>query len=367
MTFFKDLDRFFYEAWGVRDCSGAAMVKARELWLRLMYGDSILKIPSTIINKLHRAVNAEYRVETGSDLAHYCANVSNAMLLLAMECGEVLTFPDEEIENAWGILTRDNVGIFSRDSRGEPTDLGFMACQKWEGREHLKLLQRRTRDADGRLHIVNRLFSSRSERDLGREIPVSARFPEVAPQFVYDGVPGLGMVRMAMPLPNCVDGSREAVSIFAPAARLIQLAEENEGQLCREFENGRSRLVVSRDLLRDGQLQDDLFVGLDEDPQVVGITVFSPELRQESYLQRQQSYLRSIENAVGLRRGLLSQVDTVQRTATEITTSEGEYLATVLMLRRLCEQAARDMVALRCNLEGCEVPEITISWGDNVI
>lgn len=276
-------------------------------------------------------------------------------------------WPEGEDPDDWDGRCRNCVVVIQRDSRGEPTDLGFMACQKWEGREHLKLLQRRTRDADGRLHIVNRLFSSRSERDLGREIPVSARFPEVAPQFVYDGVPGLGMVRMAMPLPNCVDGSREAVSIFAPAARLIQLAEENEGQLCREFENGRSRLVVSRDLLRDGQLQDDLFVGLDEDPQVVGITVFSPELRQESYLQRQQSYLRSIENAVGLRRGLLSQVDTVQRTATEITTSEGEYLATILMLRRLCEQAARDMVALRCNLEGCEVPEITISWGDNVI
>ena len=364
---FNELKRFFYEAWGVRDCAGPGMVKARALWNQLMFGDSILNLPMTIINKLWRAVFAEYRVEADPRYTFFCQNQLQDFLQLAMQYGEIFLWPHEESPDIGVYLARDQAVVIQRDSLGNPTDLGFLERQWWEGRDHLKLLQRRTRDAEGRLHIANRLFRSRSEGELGREVPVSQFLPEVPAQFVYDGIPGVGLARMALPLPNCVDGSREAVSIFAPAAKLIALAEENERQLCREFENGRSRLVVSRDLLRDGQLQDDLFVGLDEDPQVLGITVFSPELRQDSFLQRQQSYLRAIENAVGLKRGLLSQVDTVQRTATEITSSEGEYLATILMLRRLCEQAAGDMVALRCALEGEEVPGIAFSWGDNVI
>ena len=361
----KELKRFFYEAWGVQDCAGPAMVRAIELWERLTFGDSILSLPGTILGKLLRAVFAEYQLRTDPQFRDLCSLPLRDALRVAMQTGEAFLWPDSE--DNWSLLGRADLLVFRRDGLGNPTDVGFLARQWWEGRDHMKLLQRRTRDGEGRLCVANRIFRSRSQGDLGREVPVSQYLPQVPGEFVYDGIPGVGMVRMALPLPNCVDGSREAVSIFAPAARLIQLAEENERQLCREFENGRSRLVVSRDLLRDGQLQDDLFVGLDEDPQVLGITVFSPELRQESFLQRQQSYLRAIENAVGLKRGLLSQVDTVQRTATEITSSEGEYLATILMLRSLCQEAAEDWVALRCSLEGCQVPEFAISWGDNVI
>lgn len=367
MVFTKQLKRFFYEAWGVRDCAGGVLEKALEDWDRLTFGDSILSLPGTIIGKLSRAAFAEYEARTDPAFRDECGFVVQDLLQRAMQCGEAFAWPGPEGQGTWNLVPRSQILVFLRDGRGEPLDVGFLARCQWDGREHLKLLQRRTRDAEGRLHIANRLFRSRSEGELGREIPVSACFPELPAQFVYDDVPGVGMVRLAMPMPNCIDGSREPVSIFAPAAKLIALAEENERQLCREFENGRSRLVVSRDLLRDGQLQDDLFVALDEDPQILGITVFSPELRQDSFLQRQQSYLRAIENAVGLKRGLLSQVDTVQRTATEITSSEGEYLATVLMLRRLAEKAARELVALRCNLEGEEVPQIEFSWGDNVI
>ena len=62
-------------------------------------------------------------------------------------------------------------------------------------------------------------------------------------------------------------------------------------------------------------MKDSLFVALDESPDALGITVFSPELREQSYLNRQQAYLRALENTVGLKRGILSQVEAVDRTA----------------------------------------------------
>jgi len=94
--------------------------------------------------------------------------------------------------------------------------------------------------------------------------------------------------------------------------------------------------------------------------------VFSPELRQKSYLERQQAYLRSVENIIGLRRGLLSQVEEVDRTATEITCSEGDYMATLTALRQVWQQAAQKASHLQEQLTGSGF-DTTISWGDGVL
>jgi hypothetical protein len=166
---------------------------------------------------------------------------------------------------------------------------------------------------------------------------------------------------------NCIDGSNEGVSVYAPAASLISALEENERQLDGEFRNGQSRLVVSRDLLDRGQLKSDLFVALDEDPSFVGVTVFSPQLREQSYLNRQQAYLRAVENIIGLKRGLLSQVEAVDRTATEITSSEGEYMSTVMELQRMWEAVAAKAMALTAAISGTACGAYTVTWGDGIV
>jgi hypothetical protein len=147
---------------------------------------------------------------------------------------------------------------------------------------------------------------------------------------------------------------------------LISALEENERQLEGEFRNGQSRLVVSRDLLDAGQLKDTVFVALDESPETVGITVFSPQLRQESYLERQRAYLRVVENIIGLRRGLLSSVEETDRTATEITCSEGDYMATLVALRKVWEAAVEKASRLQEQLTGQGL-DTAISWGDGVL
>ena len=123
---------------------------------------------------------------------------------------------------------------------------------------------------------------------------------------------------------------------------------------------------MSKDLLDAGQLKDTVFVALDESPENVGITVFSPQLRQESYLERQQAYLRVVEKIIGLRRGLLSSVEEVDRTATEITCSEGDYMATLVSLRQVWEKAVRDASRLQEQLTG-QGFDTAISWGDGVL
>lgn len=90
---------------------------------------------------------------------------------------------------------------------------------------------------------------------------------ELVPQLVLPGVQGVGLAVLKTPLMNCVDGSTDAVSIYAPAAGLLHALARCEEQLNAEFANGASRVFASEDLLRpDAQgrraLQDDLFVGL---------------------------------------------------------------------------------------------------------
>ncbi len=361
MQEYLKMKRFFYEAFGVEECMTTAMEQALWEWFRLYYGKNLLALPYTIGRKMDRAVFAECQAP-GEILPEVRIALEQAMM-----AGECYLKPCREGEGfRWVRHPRNRILIFARDDSGRPTDVGFMAQSK-EGRDRFTLLERRIRDSEGHLLICNRLFRSRNAADLGREIPLDSRYPELLPRFTYEGIPGVGLVALRMPMVNCVDGSPDGVSVYAAAVELIRAAEENEEQLRREFRNGASRLVVSRDLLRDGQLKDELFVALDEAPETVGITVFAPDLREASYLQRQQSYLRAIENVVGLKRGLLSQVEAVDRTATEITCSEGEYMTTVLELRRVAEDGLQQAADLTAALEGREPEPVRVHWGDNVV
>ena len=358
MELLQDVGGLYGSAFGASDCSSPKMKRGILEWLRLYYGqDAKLQIPYTIVRKLVSAVYCEYDAPGLKELPEREA------LELALIGGESYLKP---VFGGWMPISRGSILVFSRDLWGEPTDVGLVE-KTTVGRQKFTLLERRTLE-NGTLTITNRLFRSQ-DGGLGREVSLKSHpaYGELPASFTYPQVmDSVGLVRLKLPMTNCIDGSSDGVSIYAPAVRLISALEENEKQLDGEFRNGQSRLVVSKDLLDAGQLKDTVFVALDESPDTVGITVFSPELRQESYLQRQQAYLRSVENVIGLRRGLLSSVEEIDRTATEITCSEGDYMATLVGLRRIWQQAARKASRLHSELTGQEL-DTAISWGDGVL
>ena len=184
---------------------------------------------------------------------------------------------------------------------------------------------------------------------------------------------GIGLVRMKTPMLNCVDGSQEGVSVYSAVAGLIHNINANEAQLNGEFSRGESRVILSRDMLRDGQLQDHLFVGLDEDPENVGITVFSPPLRVEAYLARKQEYFRNVESLLGLKRGMLSDANMDDRTATEIASSAGDFNLTVIDFQQMWQEAVERVLTLCAMLSSLyALPEIkdtrmSIDWGNGVL
>ncbi|WP_425371082.1 hypothetical protein [Gemmiger formicilis] len=262
-----------------------------------------------IVGKLCRTVFAEYETRLppeAPDPLRRSLSALNAAAKTAMQYalvgGECLLKPvPRDGAFDFAAIRRDCYVPLARDAHGSLLAVGTMERHSVDGRQYA-LLERRTAGADG-LTIETRLFELNGQT-LGRCVPL-ATLPacaELVPQLVLPGVQGVGLAVLKTPLMNCVDGSTDAVSIYAPAAGLLHALARCEEQLNAEFANGASRVFASEDLLRpDAQgrraLQDDLFVGLPDDPANVGVTVYSPALREGSYLARKQDLLRGCEPA----------------------------------------------------------------------
>ncbi len=382
-----------YEAaFGAADKTSKAMQKALEKWIELYYRhdadldrDPCQRIGYTVVNKLVKAIFGEYNVKTEDPAARRILDKLNAVrkeaVQLALVEGECYIKPYVERDGfSFMKVPRSNVLVFSRDAQGEPLDVGMVEKSTW-GKYYYTLLERRRVDEDGYLSITNQLFRSGNAQNLGvqvelREHPLYGELPRVF--YFPKPMHNIGLVRMKTPMLNCVDGSQDGVSVYAAAVGLIENIDRNEAQMNGEFRRGQSRIVVSADMLRTDEwgaktLADDLFVGLDEDPDNVGIHIFSPQLREQAYLARKQEYLRNVESVVGLQRGMLSDVNMEDRTATEITASAGDLNLTVMDFQEMWLRAVEKTVAL-CqtlaqiyHLEAIENTAVSIDWGNGVL
>ena len=384
-----------YGVWGLeqafpgrRDCTTPAMQRAVADWFGLYFDDQITleedpcqRLPVVVVSKLQRACFAEYRAICGEEFGRRVLlgleEVRRKSMQLALIGGECWLRPAVTPgEIGFTVLRRDAVAVLARDSRGRAVEL-VSGEEFRRGKEKYTLLERRCQTGQGTL-VENRLFCSRGG-GLGMPVPLD-RLPQYAalqPRLLLEGVEQLGLVNLRLPLENCVDGSPDPVSVYAAAAGLIHNINRNERQLCREFENGQSRVFAAADLLyrRPGGRQvlpAGLFVGLDDDPSATGITIFSPALRQQSFLERKREYLRNLESLIGLKRGLLGEVEAAQRTATEVTSSQGDYALTIRDLQLVWQQAAGQALALCRKLAGlyglpAGAGELVIDWGNGVL
>lgn len=386
----------YEDAFGAKDCTSRAMREAVREWFRLYYereateeSDPCQRIAYTIVNKLTKTVFGEYKADSEDEFAQRVLAVLDGAkkkaMQLALVGGEAWLKPVPIMDGfTFSVVSRDNVLIFGRDGQGIPTDIGT-AEYAAEGRSFYTLLERRTVDGRGYLTIRNRLYRSEMPDTLGVPVPLAtlARYEALPEAYTFPTpLGGLGLARLITPLENCVDGSKDGVSVYAPAVGLIHNIDRNEALLNGEFERGQSRIVVSDDLLKKGRdgrrrLTDKIFVsGGDVDPEDMKPIIFSPELREKSFLARKQDCLRTAENIIGLKRGLLSEVEAAERTATEVTSSAGDYNLTIIDFQSMWDGAAKEAVRL-CGVLGqlYHVPgahevdpdSVSIDWGNGIL
>lgn len=381
-----------FQAW---DITSDAMKHAILDWYNLYFEKAVTdkedpcqQIPYTIVRKLTKTAFSEYKA-TGND--EFIQNVLDALdkkrgsaMQKALIGGESLLKP---IPTATGfrftVVDRANVLVFGRNDEGHMTDIGTSEVTVRD-KYYYTLLERRTVDAKGFLTIRNFLFRSMSEASLGEEVSLSSlqEYAELPERYTFPKPVGsVGLASLRTPMENCVDGGSDAVSVYASAAGLIHNININEAQINGEFERGESRIITSADLLKRDKngrrtFSDHIFMGLDEDAETVGVTIFSPDLREQSFLNRKQEYLRNVESVIGLKRGLLSEVEAEERTAKEITSSEGDYNLTIVDFQSSWETAVKEAVRL-CGVLGqlyhipgaheADDDSVTFDWGNGIL
>ena len=353
--------------------------------------DPCQRIPYTIVQKLTKTVFSEYAATPAKGKDTFVGEILSAleakhteamqMALIGGECALKPVFDKTGIRFA--VVPRHNTLVFARSADGTMTDIGMME-QSASDKYYYTLLERRTVNENGYLTIRNKLYRSYDRNQLGQSVPLNSlpQYADLPDEYTFQKPIGsIGLVQLRTPMVNCVDGSCDAVSVYAAAVGLIHNINRNEAQLSGEFERGESRIIVSDDMLNKGKdgkakLTDHLFVGLDEDQETTGITIFSPALREASFLARKQEYLRNVENVIGLKRGLLSEVEAAERTATEITSSAGEYNLSIIDFQRMWEKTVKEAMRV-CSIlgqmyraEGAhEIQEdaLSIDWGNGIL
>lgn len=386
----------YQSAFRASDITSYRMRAAINDWFDLYFhkesteeSDPCQNIPYTIVNKLTKTVFSEYSVDSKDDFVSGVIRAMNdvkedamQMALIGGYCG-LKPIPDSG-RFRFSVVSRDNILVFGRDAYGSMTDIGTLE-RTVSGKYYYTLLERRTLDGRGYLTIQNMLYRSDNSALLGSRVRLQEldRYADFEDTFTFpQPVWSVGVIGMKTPIANCVDGGPDGVSVYASAAGLIHNINRNEAQINGEFERGESRIIVSADMMEVGddgkrrKIKSHVFTSVDEDPDTVGVTIFSPALREQSFLNRKREYLRNVESVIGLKRGLLSEVEAAERTATEVTSSEGDYNLTIIEFQQMWENAVAEAVRL-CGIFGqmYKIPgaheaaddAYTVDWGNGVL
>ena len=378
------------------DMTSPEMKEAIQRWQDLYYEkaatpdyDPCQRIPYTIVRKLTKTAFSEYSASSKDAFVSEILDAADAKKKSAMQ--KALIGGESGLKPIptgsgfrFAFVSRPNILVFGRDGDGNMTDIG-MAEHSIRDRFYYTLLERRTVDDSGYLTITNRLYRSNDQNSLGQAVALTElpQYAELAEEYTFpEPLGSVGVAWLKTPIDNSVDGSPDGVSVYDAAVGLIENINRNEAQINGEFERGKSRIIASADMLEVDEvggrknLSASVFTAVDESPDDIGITIFSPALREQSYLARKTEYLRNVENVIGLKRGLLSEVEAAERTATEVTSSEGDYNLTIIDFQQMWESALREAVRL-CGVLGrmyripgahdVEDDSIAVDWGNGVL
>ncbi|MBX3004574.1 MAG: phage portal protein [Anaerolineales bacterium] len=212
--------------------------------------------------------------------------------------------------------------------------------------------------AEGSYRIRNKVLRSTSDADLGSVVPLSSvpEWADLSEEESYLGVrqPLFGYFRF--PQANNIEpGSPLGVSAYARAVDLIKQADIQWSQLLWEFKSGSRRLTVDEQALPKDPKTGKFVVEDVELYRVLRSTNnvgaagklfedWSPTFREQAIINGLEAILKRIEFNCGMARGMLSDPQQVDKTATEVLSSKQQYAATVVDIQKALETAIRDLL-----------------------
>lgn len=244
------------------------------------------------------------------------------------------------------------------DGKGKPNDCMFIQVKKC-GESNYYIRTERHDITEGNLRIRNKAYKSTSPNTVGMQIPLAyvkewAEYPE---DVMYPGMTQMDFGYFRVPLKNKIDGSHCGISIFEPAIGRIKKADIQGARLDWEFESGERAVHVDERALSNpknkksgkilAKLNERLYRGLNIDAgkDAELFKEFSPELREQGFINGLEKYYRQIEFDVGLAYGDLSDCQYVEKTATEIDAAKQRKYNRVTAIQKKLKVCLEDLVA----------------------
>ena len=244
--------------------------------------------------------------------------------------------------------------LFGND--GKPVDIGFLSIKRVGEHDYYTKFERHY-FVDGNLTIENKCYHSQSREYIGRlcELYEVKEWAEINPGPVtFPGMTRMDFGYYRNPIKNKVDDSKCGVSIFDSSKELIEKADIQGARLDWEFESGERAIHADECALKNQKhkpgmpkLNERLYRGLNiedgKDREL--LKEYSPDMRDESFNRGLERYYRDIEFNVGLAYGDLSDVQYVDKTATEVKVSKGRKYNRVTMIQNKLQDCLEDFVA----------------------
>lgn len=222
--------------------------------------------------------------------------------------------------------------------------------------------------------VTNTAYRSENYNDLGKEIPLNSLYEwkDLKDKDVINSdKPLFGYLKN--PQANNLNlKDQEGISCFARALSLMQDADEQYQRILWEYRG--SELAIDADVTvfkENGEMpqgQERLFRNLGLDQKDGFYQVFSPEIRDSSLFNGLNKILRRIEFTVGLAYGTLSEVDTIDKTATEIKASKQRSYSTVVDIQKNIKKCLEDVAdAIAYWLDIKEELDISFDFDDSLV
>jgi len=241
-------------------------------------------------------------------------------------------------------------------------------------------------DLDGtNYQVINKAYRSISSSVLGSEISLESvpEWSDISPDTTIENIERPLFAYFKMPLANAIDRmSPLGVSVFSRAIDQIREADEQWSSFRWEMEGGELAVEIDGGLLQKDQNGGYILpkghkrlyrpVPLQGEAKD-SIRTFSPTLREQSMINALNKIEQLIELHCGLAYGTISDLQSVDKTATEIKMSKQRSYALVSDIQKSLQSAldqliyAMDVWATLGNLAPKGTYETSYQWDDSII
>lgn len=193
-------------------------------------------------------------------------------------------------------------------------------------------------------HTVKTKLYKYESGNIGAEVPLetTVQTAGITPEFVWQNVEHPFIIEFKNREPNKIDGTNTPCALIAGCENLIKDADEQYARLVWEVEAGKTRVFADADLFDKRQSVDGtgeirlsptlkkLFVKLNGDgTNTEKITTFAPTLRTAQHIEALNEIFRRIELATGIGKGTISNMESVQQTATQFAGGKKAFYSKV--------------------------------------